>query len=94
MRSCSLLWELRCGIHKPRAAEILLGAPTTAHILGGAIMGDDKESGVINKDNEVFGYKNMLVCDGSMISSNPGVNPSLTITAISERAMSKIPFKN
>ncbi|MDX1316803.1 MAG: GMC oxidoreductase, partial [Xanthomarina gelatinilytica] len=38
----------------------------------------------------VFGYQNMLVCDGSMISANPGVNPSLSITAITEHAMSKI----
>ena len=56
-------------------------------------MAEDKSKGVIDSDNRVFGYKNMLVCDGSMISANPGVNPSLTITAISERAMSKIPQK-
>jgi cholesterol oxidase len=46
---------------------------------------------VIDRDNKVFGYENMYVCDGSMISANPGVNPALTITALSERAMSKIP---
>ncbi len=63
-------------------------------ILGGAIMGKDKSEGVIDKDNRVFGYENMYICDGSMISANPGVNPSLSITAISERAMSKIPNKN
>ena len=74
-------------------SETLLGIPTTAHILGGAIMGNNIEEGVIDKDNHVFGYHNMLICDGSMISSNPGVNPSLTITALSERAMSKIPAK-
>ncbi len=74
-------------------AETLFGIPTTAHILGGAIMGKTKQEGVINANNEVFGYQNMLVCDGSMISANPGVNPSLSITAISERAMSKIPPK-
>ena len=73
--------------------ETLFGAPTTAHILGGAVMGKDKNEGVIDKYNKVFGYKNMYVCDGSMISSNPGVNPSLSITAISERAMSKITAK-
>ena len=73
--------------------ESILGMPTTAHILGGAVMAEDKSKGVIDSDNRVFGYKNMLVCDGSMISANPGVNPSLTITAISERAMSKIPQK-
>ncbi|MDA3894792.1 MAG: GMC family oxidoreductase [Desulfobacteraceae bacterium] len=62
----------------------------TIHILGGAVMGKDAEEGVIDKDNRVFGYENMYVCDGSMISANIGVNPSLTITALSERAMSKI----
>ena len=71
-------------------SEIILGIPTTAHILGGATMGKDKSEGVIDKDNRVFGYPNVYVCDGSMISANPGVNPSLTILALSERAMSKI----
>lgn len=75
-------------------SETLLGIPTTAHILGGANMGADAGEGVIDKNNHVFGYQNMLVCDGSMISANPGVNPSLTITAISERAMSLIPEKD
>jgi cholesterol oxidase len=74
-------------------SETLTGIPSTAHILGGCVMGEDAKSGVINKNNEVFGYPNMYVCDGSMISANPGVNPSLSITAISERAMDKIPFK-
>lgn len=72
-------------------AEAALGIPTTAHILGGAVMGDSAETGVIDSSNHVYGYKNMLVCDGSMISANPGVNPSLSITAITERAMSLIP---
>lgn len=53
-------------------------------------MGKDSSEGVIDKDNRVFGYENMYVCDGSMISANPGVNPSLSIMALSERAMSKI----
>ncbi len=73
--------------------ETLFGIPTTAHILGGAVMGRDRNEGVIDKDNKVFGYENMYICDGSMISANPGVNPSLTITALSERAMSKITGK-
>ena len=73
--------------------EALLGIPTTAHILGGAVMGADPESGVIDADNRVFGYDDLYVIDGSMISANPGVNPSLSITAIAERAMSKIPEK-
>ena len=75
------------------STETLFGIPTTAHILGGACMGKDATTGVIDKDNNVFNYKNMMVCDGSMMSANPGVNPSLSITAISERAMSKMPLK-
>ncbi|MBK9737235.1 MAG: GMC family oxidoreductase [Saprospiraceae bacterium] len=74
--------------------ETLFGIPTTAHILGGACMGKDVHSGVIDKDNKVFRYENMYVCDGSMISANPGVNPSLSIAAITERAMDKIVTKN
>ncbi len=70
--------------------ETLTGIPSTAHILGGAVMGKDAQTGVINKDNKVFGYANMYVVDGSMISANPGVNPSLSITAIAEHAMSKV----
>ncbi len=73
--------------------ETLAGIPSTAHILGGAIMGASTHTGVINKQNEVFGYQNMYVVDGSMISANPGVNPALTITAIAERAMAYIPDK-
>ena len=74
--------------------ETLFGIPTTAHILGGCAMGKDRNEGVIDKDNRVFGYLNMYICDGSMISANPGVNPSLTITALTERAMSKISEKS
>jgi cholesterol oxidase len=81
------------GIPYANFSDALLGSPTTAHILGGSVMGKDIFEGVIDKCNRVFGYKNMLVCDGSMISANPGVNPSLSITAITEHAMSKIPSK-
>ncbi len=69
----------------------LAGIPGTAHILGGAVMGSSPQTGVIDRDNRVFGYQNMYVCDGAAVSANPGVNPSLTITAIAERAMSRIP---
>ncbi|MBE0621661.1 MAG: GMC family oxidoreductase [Burkholderiales bacterium] len=75
-------------------SDTLLGVASTAHILGGACMGRDAAEGVIDSDNRVFGYRNLYVCDGSMISANPGVNPSLSITAISERAMSKVPARN
>ncbi|HSQ77924.1 MAG TPA: GMC oxidoreductase [Nitrospirota bacterium] len=81
---------------KPMAllTETLFVIPTTAHILGGCVMGKDRNEGVIDRDNRVFGYENMYVCDGTMISANPGVNPSLTITALTERAMSKISEKS
>lgn len=73
--------------------ESLRGIPTTAHILGGACMGEDENHGVVDKDNKVFNYENMYVFDGSMISANPGVNPSLSITTITEYGMSKIKKK-
>ena len=75
------------------STDILTGAPSTAHILGGAVIGSDKSNGVIDINQKVFGYDNMYVCDGSAMSANPGVNPSLTITAMTERVMSKIPRK-
>lgn len=71
--------------------ETIAGIPSTAHILGGAVMGKDSSQGVIDKNNEVFGYENMYIVDGSMISANPGVNPSLSITAIAEHALDQIP---
>ncbi|MCK5067291.1 MAG: GMC family oxidoreductase [Bacteroidales bacterium] len=73
--------------------EAVLGTPLTAHILGGCVIGKDSTEGVIDQDHKVFGYENLYVCDGSAISANPGVNPALTITAMTERAMSKIPNK-
>ncbi|MFV8750375.1 GMC oxidoreductase [Nannocystaceae bacterium ST9] len=74
--------------------ETALNIPTTAHILGGACMGSDAGEGVIDAEHRVFGYPGLYVIDGAAISANPGVNPSLTITALAERAMSKIPAKH
>ncbi|MDJ0712060.1 MAG: GMC family oxidoreductase [Woeseiaceae bacterium] len=74
--------------------EASLNIPTTAHILGGAAIGRDASSGVVDSEHRVFGYENLYVCDGSVMPANPGVNPSLTITALTERAMSKIPAKS
>lgn len=82
------------GVSTSFALETLAGIPSTAHILGGAVMGKDETTGVIDKDNKVFGYQNMFIIDGAMISANPGVNPSLSITAIAERAMAQIPNKS
>jgi cholesterol oxidase len=73
--------------------EALLSIPTTAHILGGAVIGRDVEHGVIDSQQQVFGYQNLLVCDGAAVPANIGVNPSLTITALTERAMTNIPLK-
>ncbi len=71
--------------------EILFDIPGTAHCLGGCVMADSPERGVVDSRNRVFGYKNMYVCDGSVVAANLGVNPSLTITALTERAMSFLP---
>ncbi len=73
--------------------ETLFGIPTTAHILGGACMGASAEEGVIDHRHRVFGYPGLYVIDGSAVSANPGVNPSLTIAALAERAMTFIPEK-
>jgi cholesterol oxidase len=73
------------------ASETLLGIPTTAHILGGCGMGDSPEQGVIDARHRVYGYEGLYVIDGSAISANIGVNPSLTIAALAERAMTFIP---
>jgi cholesterol oxidase len=81
------------GIPMSLVNETVLGIPTTAHILGGACMGDSPETGVIDSQHRVFSYEGLYVIDGSAVSANPGVNPSLTITALAERAMSLIPAK-
>jgi cholesterol oxidase len=73
--------------------EALFNMPVTAHILGGAVAADTPEHGVVDGEHRVFGYQNLLVCDGAVIPANPGVNPSLTITAMAERAMAAIPVK-
>ena len=78
------------GVPATLMTETLLGVPSTAHILGGACMGDSAETGVINDKHEVFNYPGLYVIDASAISANPGVNPSLTITTLAERAMSLI----
>ncbi len=74
--------------------ETLFGIPTTAHILGGACMGEGPDSGVIDQNHRVFNYPNLYIIDGSSVSANPGVNPSLTIAALAERAIDQIPEKS
>jgi cholesterol oxidase len=79
------------GIAQSSFTEALFNIPSTAHILGGAVIAADPEHGVIDARQRVFGYENLLVCDGSAIPANVGVNPSLTITALAEHAMSYVP---
>lgn len=81
------------GIAQNTWLEIFLNMSMTAHILGGCPMGETKEEGVVNEYFEVHGYKNMYILDGSIIPCNLGVNPSLSITALSEYAMDNIPEK-
>jgi cholesterol oxidase len=85
--------RVKGGIAYSSIPEVLLDVPTTAHILGGAVMGANANEGVIDETNQVFGHPGLYVCDGSMIPANLGVNPSLTITAMAEHAMSLIPVK-
>ncbi len=81
-----------------RAAELIgghpggnlgdvIGAPMTAHFIGGAVIGDDPSSGVVDAYHRVYGHPGLHVVDGAAVSANLGVNPSLTITAQAERAL-------
>jgi cholesterol oxidase len=85
--------ERTAGVAQSGLNEAIFNIPTTAHILGGAVIGADPEHGVVDAANRVFGYENLVVCDGSAIPANPGVNPSLTITALAEHAMAQVPAK-
>jgi cholesterol oxidase len=78
---------------EPQSAlnEAILDIPTTAHILGGCAIGASPETGVVDDSCRVFGQKGLYVMDGSVIGANLGVNPSLTITALAERACSRFP---
>jgi cholesterol oxidase len=73
--------------------EVVFNMSTTAHILGGCPMGESVDDGVVNERFQVHGYPNMFILDGSIVQGNLGVNPSLTITALSEYAMSQVPSK-
>jgi len=71
--------------------ETLFKVPMTAHMLGGCVFGRDESEGVIDLNCQVFNYPGLYVVDGSIIPANPGINPSLTITALAEYAMSRFP---
>jgi cholesterol oxidase len=78
------------GIPVSSIHESLFNVPTTAHLLGGCSIGRDDQEGVLNLDCQVFNYPGLYVVDGSIVPANLGVNPSLTITALAEYAMSRM----
>jgi cholesterol oxidase len=78
------------GTPQSGSTEGILAIPSTAHILGGAAIGASPQTGVLDARQRVFGYENLLVCDGAAVPANIGVNPSLTIAAMAERAMTFI----
>ncbi len=82
------------GVTTSMITETVLGIPTTAHILGGCVMADGPDRGVIDHQHRVFGHPGLYVIDGSAVSANPGVNPSLTICALAERAMTFVPARD
>ncbi|WSN72019.1 GMC family oxidoreductase [Streptomyces sp. NBC_01361] len=79
------------GVAGSTFTEAFRNAPWTAHILGGAVIGSDPATGVVDSKLRVFGYQNMIVCDAAALPANPGVNPALTITALAEYAMEQLP---
>jgi cholesterol oxidase len=81
------------GIPAGSINESLLGIPMTAHILGGCPFGRNAAEGVVGLDCQVHEYPGLYAIDGSIVPANPGVNPSLTITALAEYAMSRVPEK-
>jgi len=85
--------ELTNGAPAGSINEGLLDIPMTAHILGGCPFGTNEEEGVVDLDCQIYNYPGLYVVDGSIMPANPGVNPSLTITALAEYAMSRVGFK-
>lgn len=81
------------GVPHNAFSEVVFGLSSTAHILGGCPMGQTAADGVVDENFRVHGYDNFYILDGSIIPCNLGVNPSLTITALSEYAMAQVPVK-
>jgi cholesterol oxidase len=73
------------------SAGEIIDVPMTAHFLGGCVIGDSRESGVVDPYHRMYGHPGLHVVDGSAVSANPGVNPALTITAQAERAIAMWP---
>jgi cholesterol oxidase len=88
------LFAEKIGAHPSGAITSLLNVPMTAHILGGCVISKNSDEGVIDLKCQVHNYPGLYVVDGSIVPANPGVNPSLTITALAEYAMSCVPPKD
>src|SRR4051794_36594370 len=84
------LAERTGGLAQSALMEAAANIPSTAHILGGAVIGESAATGVVDAHQRVFGYETLLVCDGAATPANGGVTPSLTITALAEHAMSRV----
>ena len=82
------------GVPGSLANEVLLDVPTTAHILGGAPGRASRTTGVVDPYHRMFGHPGLHVIDGAAVGANLGVNPSLTITAMAERAMAAWPNRD
>ncbi|MBE0680585.1 MAG: GMC family oxidoreductase [Anaerolineales bacterium] len=78
------------GVTLGSVTENIFNLPTTAHILGGAPIGTTSSEGVVDDGFAIHNYEGLYIIDGSIMPANPGVNPSLTITALAEYAMSRI----
>lgn len=81
------------GVAQSGIVEVMMNRASTAHILGGCPMGGTPETGAVDIAGRLFGYERFYVVDGSIIPANLGVNPSLTITAMAEHIMARVPAK-
>ncbi|MEC8427201.1 MAG: GMC family oxidoreductase [Pseudomonadota bacterium] len=90
-RAARALAQENDGIALNMMGESIANLAMTAHILGGCKIGENRDSGVVDCEQRLFGYPDIYVADASVIPANVGVNPSLTITAMSERCMSLVP---
>jgi len=90
LRQLAMRLQERAGVRSMAGGSLgeIVDIPMTAHYLGGAVISDDPAKGVVDPWHRVWGYPGLHIVDGSSVSANLGVNPSLTITAQAERAMS------
>ena len=92
-RATRVMAEKMNGVPLGMVNESLLNIPGTAHFMGGVPFGESDADGVVGLNCEVHNYPGLYVVDGSIMPANPGVNPSLTISALAEYAMANIPAK-